>query len=113
METTWAGIPLDATVEIEALTSPYDPSNLGNTTIPISGTELDSESFTNFVPGDALTFTIPEATLISWANSPSTNYGIAIAETAWSSTATTTTMNVRNIALLSAPIAPSVPVLSS
>jgi hypothetical protein len=88
VESTWTGIPLNATIEIDALASAYDPSNLGSVSIPVSGTELDSESFTGFVPGDALTFTIPEATLIGWANSPSTNYGIAIGETAWSSSST-------------------------
>jgi len=81
VDTTWYGAPLTAVIEVDALESPYDPSDLGAVALPVSGTELDSETVTGVVPGNTITFDIPEATLVSWANSPGTNYGIVIRET--------------------------------
>ena len=78
---TYFGFPLNATVEIDTLQAGYDPNSPGSITWA-SGQMLDTESFVGLVPGSTLTFTIPQATLISWANSPGTNYGVVLRETA-------------------------------
>ena len=84
VDTTWLSSSLNATLVLGALQSAYDPGDLGAVGLPVTATELDTESFSGLVPGDAISFTIPEATLVSWASSPSTNYGLAIGETTWS-----------------------------
>lgn len=78
---------LTASLSLYSLTAPYDPgtatwSSVQSSGYPTAGDLLDTESYTinggySQVP---VTFTVPQAILQGWANSPSTNYGVIVIE---------------------------------
>jgi hypothetical protein len=79
----WPDSTLSATLEVDPLTAAYDPATVS--LLPSYATALDSHTFLldsttgdQTGSGQTISFAIPQATLIAWATSPATNYGVVL-----------------------------------
>jgi hypothetical protein len=83
---------LSTSLSLYALTAAYDPSTANWNSVTASGYPtaanlLDTEAYTinGYTTQQPVTFTIPEAVLQGWVNSPSSNFGVVIIESnSWS-----------------------------